>query len=256
MPVMETDIEDPEYLPRKWESAVAAIIAAVDNTTLSALDVTNITAAGEATLSATVVRAAAAVPVSKAVAPNSTFHPGYHVADAVVAAKPTRSSVAAGGDTSAVAHPAPFSPEPADRYSAPPLPSPSTIVVPILVPYLVPGPGVQSDKASSPPALPPPISNSTNSSKPDHNATVFPPKLPFFHPDSVGSNFTFNQTVGGSPTPPPFDAAAAVGWSFLSLILILVCVALFALGTSKRLRAWCRLHMHWSRYMLLYYVMY
>jgi len=33
MPVMETDMEDPEYVAKKWESAVAKIIATIDNAT-------------------------------------------------------------------------------------------------------------------------------------------------------------------------------------------------------------------------------
>jgi len=50
MPVMETDVEESDYLGKRWESAVEAIISAindttaVDSTTLSELDATNITA--------------------------------------------------------------------------------------------------------------------------------------------------------------------------------------------------------------------
>jgi len=35
MPVMETDRDDPQYLPKHWESAVAKIIADLENSTVS-----------------------------------------------------------------------------------------------------------------------------------------------------------------------------------------------------------------------------
>jgi len=63
---------------------------------------------------------------------------------------------------------------------------------------------------------------------------------------SVGGNFSFTNHTADGPSSGP-DVGAAVGWSILSLLVLVLGLAAFALLTSKRLRVWLLFRIRQSR---------
>jgi len=165
---METDLEYPQYLERKWESAVATIIATIDNSTSADVAAPDSSTADETATAATAARSPAAVPVSKSVAGNSPIIPGHHIADAVGGVASPAGPVKGGGQPSAPKIPLPAGPshQPIPA-SSPTAPSITVVpVVPVVVPYLLPA-GVIPGPASSSPLHPSSPPNGTiNSTRP------------------------------------------------------------------------------------------
>jgi len=151
MPVMETDLEDPDYLPSHWHSAVADIINKIENST-GANHVVGEVVAGSPAVVVSAPNSTTTVPVpssggSKIITPSG--HHGTGISDTAHSAGDVSLGMSAGGRAADGTRP-PAEPLPKSS------PSPSsTIVVPVIVPYLVPGSAVPGPAAASPPALPP-----------------------------------------------------------------------------------------------------
>jgi len=208
MPVMETDLEDPEYLGKQWESAVTAIISSINDT------------------STVVSNNSTGRPFAKPSLPVSSGgdnHHNLHVVPATNIAGTTPKT----GVSSVVSDNRPSPPPPSSR-SQPAVPvappAPSVTVIPVLFPYVVPtGP---STSTSSPPAK-----------LPETNATGTPPPLPPVFANFTGGTFSHHNYTGEG-SAPGLDAAAAVGWSLFSLILLVMVLLAVALASSRRLRVW------------------
>jgi len=205
---METDLEDPEYLGKQWESAVTAIISSINDTST----VVNNNSTRRPFVKPT-------LPVSS----GGDNHPTIHVVPATNIAGTTPRT----GVSSVVPdnRPLPLPPSSRSQPAVPVAPpAPSVTVIPVLFPYVVPaGP---STSTTPPPAK-----------LPGTNATGTPPPLPPVFANPTGGNFShLNHTGEGSA--PGLDAAVAVGWSLFSLILLLVVLLAFALASSRRLRVW------------------
>jgi len=258
---METDFEDPEYLPKKWKSAVERIIASIDPSSAEEfvppatradsledkISPVVPAAANRATATSSGSESAAAVPAPTPVVP--------FVADVRAAAPPAKSGTRATSSASSFPSVSP--------------PAPSHIVIPVLVPYLVPGlsstPGTPTPAPGSPPTSHVPDNSSwvernntialdnsswaerNNSSWVERNNTIVPVVLaPPLHPAGDNNQTAYNQTTGGPSSS--YDPAAAVGWTALSVTILLTVLAAFSLSTSQRLKAWCRHCIHGSRY--------
>jgi len=237
-------MEDPDYLPSHWHSAVSEIIARVQNSTAADTAVgktnpgfvgSNVKMPGQAVAGTGAAGDAAAGHTVKSVATN-TATSAHHL-----------EGMAGGGGIVV----APVGPSPAQS------PAPSTIVVPILVPYpvepVVPstfGVGAVGATAlagstghSSTASHQPPVTSHVG-----HNYSSGTPLLPLPPPTIFSGNISFtNQTAGGTFTSSSPDVPAAVGWSFLALFILLAGLAAFALSTSKKLRVWLRSRLSGAR---------
>jgi len=208
MPVMETDLEDPEYLGKRWESAVTAIISSINDTSTVVNNNSTRRPFVNSTLPAT---------------SGGDNHPTIHAVPAtnITGTTPSTGVISAVPDN----RPLPLPPSSRSQPAAPMAPpAPSVTVIPVLFPYVVPaGP---STSTTPPPAKLLEI-----------NATGTPPPLPPVFANPIGGNFSHvNHTGEGSSSG--LDAVTAVGWSLFSLILLLVGLLAFALVSSRRLRVW------------------
>jgi len=133
----------------------------------------------------------------------------------------------------------------------PPASPPSVTVIPVLFPYMV-------EHSSTGGA---PSSSTTNKSVcfimlvftclylfvslscilfilQEPNSTASVPVLPPISISIGNHSLHLNRTDGGTSSSP--DVGVIVGWCFLSLLLLLTGLVLFALLTSMKLRVWVR----------------
>jgi len=233
---METDVEESDYLGKRWESAVEAIISAINDTT--------------------------AVPVPKR-PDHTTVQP---VAPASSAISNSGDSIPAASDQHLGKPPAVSVPKPSGAVSrmsgsapvAPTIQPPGVTVIPVLFPYAVAGPPVvphHSDVVDTIISQSPghhnishPLEhhNSTGQPPERHSSTSQPPPLQHLHPVVMGGsdvqNYSYinHTTVGVFPPPSGPDAAGVVGWALLVLVAVVAGLAALVLSTSKRLRVWLR----------------
>jgi len=152
---METDLEDPEYLPNHWHSAVADIIQRVQESTAAGTAVGN-AAIGSAVVNSTVSNQAVAGVAAAGDVAADTVRPHAKVSGQAVPGVPAAGHVVAVPDGSSPAGPGHQAP------MAPSSPAISTVVVPILMPYPVPS----GDAAvPPPPSWSPPSNSSVNSTR-------------------------------------------------------------------------------------------
>jgi len=152
-------LEDPQYLPNHWESAVADLINKIENST-GTNSVVGEAAVGSPAVSVPAANSTTVVPVVQSVVPNITIPSGHHAAGLPSATADPADNVSLGMSMGGrAAHKIPLPAEPWHKASPP---SSGTIVVPVMVPYLVLGSAVPAPTAAPPPALPPSPAMSPN----------------------------------------------------------------------------------------------
>jgi len=259
MPVMETDMEDPEYIGKQWKSAVASIIAAIDNSSsYSAPAKSNIESRPSVNYtvpSPSVYNISSALTPGDVAAVNTLADLGHHHSNSDMRT-PSSEGHEASGSKAAL---------PSGVPPAPPLvvshaPSPSVTVIPVLFPYLVPGRAsdtVAAPSSGSSLVGPTAASNHTEGIPVGRNTTHVVSLSPSFghppvnlsQPSLSPVNIThYNLSNGVSWSPPSPDASAVVGWAVLAVVGLLVGLAALALLTSHRLRVWLRHRVRGSRY--------
>jgi len=243
MPIMETDRDDPQYLPKHWESAVAKIIADLENSTVSPSWTSTIGSNSKVT----------PAPIKVPIHLNSS-QPAVNIsalrtaADHILGVPAVNITAGAGHQRHSGKSAVNITADIGHSAVVPPASPPSVTVIPVLFPYMVEHPS-----GGAP-------SSATNKSVriimlvftcvylavsplcmyflQEPNSTASVPVLPPISISIGNHSLHLNRTDSGTSSGP--DVGAVVGWCFLSLLLLVAGLVLFSLLASMKLRVWVR----------------